>query len=229
MREIRTIIVEEKEYPVTISDECTALQAAYAAGGAIIGVINPEIAHQSLKPADYAVEAADDIDQTLLEQVVRRRNGLPWLIAETDRLLIREFTVLDPLPDEKADGDEFQVFTSGDKLLSYIDNQYTFYGYGIWALVEKNSGLIIGKAGVEGQELGYHIYAPHRGNGYAKEASRTIIRYAFDRLGFDRLYLTVKEDNEPSIRLAERLGFRFSHHKPGRPLDKVCIFELNSI
>lgn len=145
----RMAVVEGKLYSVTISDEQEALSAAYAAGGAIIGFWDRKRGEESLAPAEYVVESLEDIDDELLERVVRRRLRLPWVIAETKRLLIREFTPGDfPAASLEADGPGEEIFRSEETFAAYLACQYRFYEYGIWVLVEKGSGTVIGRAGL---------------------------------------------------------------------------------
>ena len=174
MVEHRTLRLDGREYTVTISDEREALSAAAAAGRAIVGVINKELPDQDLSPCAYAVERAEDIDEEFLLGVLRRRLGLPWVIARTKRLTIREFTASDPLCAEPVDGENGRVFMDRELLAAYIGSQYRVFGYGIWALEETATGEIVGKAGLSDRGLGYHIYAPHRRKGYACEACRAI-------------------------------------------------------
>lgn len=207
MVEHRTLRLDGREYTVTISDEREALSAAAAAGMAIVGVINKELPDQDLSPCTYAVERAEDIDEEFLMGVLRRRLGLPWVIARTKRLTIREFTASDPLCVELVDGENGRVFMDRELLAAYIGNQYRVFGYGIWALEETATGEIVGKAGLSDRGLGYHIYAPHRRKGYACEACRAIIDYARDVLGFETLEIETDASNEASVKTALALGF----------------------
>lgn len=149
MTEKRTVFISGTPYTVTISSEQEVLSAAYAAGGAIIGLWDKNRSGQSLAPADYVVECAEDADEEFLERVVRRRLHMPWIIAETERLVIREFTAEDAahmISEDAGPGDA--IFHSREKLTAYIDSQYRFFEYGIWAVVEKESMAVIGKAGL---------------------------------------------------------------------------------
>ena len=166
------------------------------------------------------MEAADDI---LLEKAVRRQYGLPWIIAQTKRLLIREFTKDDPLEAESAD-DGDGVFSDRARREDYIDNQYRFHECGLWALVLKKSGLIIGKAGITAGELGYHIYGPFRGRGYAFEACSAILGYAEEELGLRHVRIKTGEGNEASVRLAEALGFSRTEDT-GQKSEGILTFE----
>ena len=91
-------------------------------------------------------------------KMYQRKHGIPWEICETERLRIREFSVLDRLDifEEKADEPDYNEL--------YIKNIYGFFGYGIWAVESRETGKIIGKAGIansertDGIELGYEIF-----------------------------------------------------------------------
>ena len=123
---------------------------------------------QTLWDAEY-LAAPDAICPEYLERIVRRHVGLPWIIAETDRLLIREFTLDDiaQMPEEpdvwytEEERAADQVFYDKDKLEAYIKSQYRFYEYGIWAVVRKADGVIVGKAGVTNLEEPEHGESEH--------------------------------------------------------------------
>lgn len=229
MRRIKHAIVNGIEYPVTISDDSMALQAAYAAGGAIIGIWSEEEKkREAYSSCLYLVTSAEDVDEVMLERVVRRRLGLPWIIGETRRLVIREFCHADPLEPvewafelekeklEAGDDDDFSghlTFCLEERRAAYIGGQYYFHECGLWALQEIESGIIVGKAGLTDKELGYHIYPPFRQKGYAFEACEEILRYGREEMGLKEIYLRTGEDNLPSLCLAKRLGFSLSGGK----------------
>lgn len=58
-------------------------------------------------------------------------------------------------------------------------------------------------------EIGYWLAKEMEGRGLITNASRVIIRYAFETLGMHRIELRSSVDNIRSRRIAERLGFRF--------------------
>ena len=222
---VKEVTVEGIRYPVTVSDDNEALLAAAAAGRAIIGIWDPSVRPlgAGFDACLYLVcemEAADDM---LLEKAVRRQYGLPWIIAQTKRLLIREFTKDDPLEAESAD-DGDGVFSDRARREDYIDNQYRFHECGLWALVLKKSGLIIGKAGITAGELGDHIYGPFRGRGYAFEACSAILGYAEEELGLRLVRIKTGEGNEASVRLAEALGFSRTEDT-GQKSEGILTFE----
>lgn len=210
---IKEVMVDGRLCPVTISDEKQALQAAYAAGGAIVGIWGPDTSGFDL--CLYLVTDPEAVTERLLERAARRRLNLPWHIAETKRLLIREFTPSDPLePESEYDGDG--VFSNWEKREAYRRSQYRFAECGLWALVDKHRDVIVGKAGITDGELGYHIYPEYRGLGYAKEACRAILAYGAEELGLETLSLKVKKENAASLALAEKLGFSHQEERDGQ-------------
>lgn len=58
-------------------------------------------------------------------------------------------------------------------------------------------------------ELGYWIGEEYWGNGYAAEASKALIRHAFDDLDVSVIYATYKVGNNQSKRVLEKLGFKY--------------------
>ena len=61
--------------------------------------------------------------------------------------------------------------------------------------------------------IGIMIYKPERGKGYAKEAIALFTDYAFSHLGLHQVFCDISEDNLPSIKLFESLGFKFVGRK----------------
>ena len=81
-----------------------------------------------------------------------------------------------------------------------------------FALVEKESGLVLGVAGLnredtDAAELHYWIRTDHAGRGLTTEAGRALIEWARDALHLSRLTLWAGTENHASRRVAEKLGF----------------------
>jgi RimJ/RimL family protein N-acetyltransferase len=95
----------------------------------------------------------------------------------------------------------------------YIEKVYAFFEFGVWTVILKESGEVIGRAGIsvrEGYdipELGYVFGVPWQGKGLAKEVCEGILKYAKEELEIMRLQVLIQEGNEASIRLAQKLGF----------------------
>jgi RimJ/RimL family protein N-acetyltransferase len=88
-------------------------------------------------------------------------------------------------------------------------------GYGVWAVEEKATGAFAGRAGLHnpdgwpGPEVGWTFGRPFWGKGYATEAGRAAMNYAFDVLGWGHIISVIHPENIRSIRVAERLGMAY--------------------
>jgi ribosomal-protein-alanine N-acetyltransferase len=71
-----------------------------------------------------------------------------------------------------------------------------------------NCGIRILSAEDREAEFGCELDARHWGQGYATEAGRAMLRFAFDDLGLHRVRAECVADNTASARMLERLGFR---------------------
>lgn len=109
---------------------------------------------------------------------------------------------------------------------------YQVDGYGMLVITEKKSGRAIGLAGLvkrnqsDTMELGYALMPDSYGKGYANEASKAIISWSFDILGFDKLKAAVKRQNAYSIRVLDQLGFQ-EDPTAANPDKSAMIFILN--
>ena len=185
-----------------------------------------EISGKTIYHADMVVQGFDELDAEFFLRVYRRHFGLPWTIAQTERLLIREsipedfhalysiyqepgITAYMPgLPGTKEE--ERETFQA------YISHMYPFYGYGMWTVIEGSSGKIIGRAGLENAEyqgesileLGYMISREYQRQGYGMESVRAILHYGFAELGAEKIYARIHENNRESLRLIEKLSFQ---------------------
>lgn len=169
----------------------------------------------------YAVESLAELDIEYLERVRRRYNHIPWDIGETDRCLIRELSLSD-LPalyelyakPGMTDYVEplYDYETELEYQKAYIENMYGFYEYGMWLVFSRETGKLIGRAGLEHDELGYMIAPELQNLGYATEVCRFIIDYARENTDFEELYCRIDERNTASVRLAKKLGFTNSGH-----------------
>jgi RimJ/RimL family protein N-acetyltransferase len=93
-------------------------------------------------------------------------------------------------------------------------DRYDRDGHGLWAMVLKKSGEVIGDCGctlqeVEGREeleIGYHVRRDQWGRGFATEAARACMEYAFGKLGAARVISIIRPENVASRRVAEKNG-----------------------
>jgi [ribosomal protein S5]-alanine N-acetyltransferase len=92
--------------------------------------------------------------------------------------------------------------------------RYAEHGHGLYAVVLKATGDVIGDCGLVTQqidggpelEVGYHLRRDQWGHGYATEAVRGCMQYAFRTLGAAKVISLIQPENLPSRRVAERNG-----------------------
>ena len=141
---------------------------------------------------------------------------------ETARLLLRPFTHDDVDSMFAIIGDPvtmqyYPCAFSREDALEWIERNLKRYkndGHGLMAMVLKSNSEMIGDCGiarqnVEGEimlEVGYHLRRDCWGHGYATEAARACMGYAFRELGAARVVSLIRPENVPSRRVAERNG-----------------------
>ncbi len=141
---------------------------------------------------------------------------------ETTRLLLRGLRPedLDAYADMYSDPEVMRFLETGEPLdrsaawrsMALHLGHWQLRGFGQWALIEREGGEMAGRAGLwqpegwPGLEVGWVLRRSHWGHGYATEAARAAIGYAFDVLGADKVISLIRPDNHRSIRVAERLG-----------------------
>lgn len=142
------------------------------------------------------------------------------LPADTTRLRFRpyeydDFAVVKAIFDDEAARRFYPGMADDDAIAAWIADNHQRYcddGFGLWAVVEKSSDVLIGDCGltyqnVEGEqllELGYHIRADRRGNGFALEAARSALKFGLERVE-DLVCSIVAPDNTASIAVASKL------------------------
>lgn len=193
----------------------------------VIAYDNRKLEKQDLFKADLLIEELGSINLRLLSNIYMRFHKEPVVIAETDRLFIREMKLsdldelyrlyepasitrfLEPLYESRQEEEEF--------LEAYIKCMYGFYGYGMWALVDKNSNRLIGRAGLDNREvdgeiqieLGYMVGVPYQRQGYAYEAAVSILKFAVNELECEFVNCFVNKNNTASAALLKKLGFKY--------------------
>lgn len=176
-----------------------------------------------LPQVDIIVEGFEEVDYDFFEKIYQRHHNLPWTILETERLVVRELELSDidalfELYSYEGMTDYMEgLYTYEEEYeyqKAYIANMYRFFGYGMWLVFEKETGTLVGRAGVEHREelegeleLGYAIGTPWQGRGYAKEVCLGILQYVRDELGFEEICSLVEPKNKVSVHLLEKWGF----------------------
>jgi RimJ/RimL family protein N-acetyltransferase len=87
-------------------------------------------------------------------------------------------------------------------------------GFGLWAVEERDRGVLVGRVGCwrpevwPGLEIAWTLRRAYWGLGYATEAARAALDVAFSRLGQTHVISMIHSENQPSIRVAQRLRMR---------------------
>jgi RimJ/RimL family protein N-acetyltransferase len=143
-------------------------------------------------------------------------------VLETGRLILREFCPddVDALADVLSDAETMRFYpapfdrTGVGEWIERNRLRYTTNGFGLWAMVLKSSGEMIGDCGLVQQEMdgeklveiGYHVRRDLWRNGFATEAARACRDFGFSKLEAERLISLIRTENQPSRRVAEKAG-----------------------
>ena len=150
------------------------------------------------------------------------------MIIETERLFMRELTQDDyeslcMILQDPAVMYAYEGPFRDDEVQAWIDRQFHRYetdGFGLWAVVLKDSGEMIGQCGITMQEygggqvpeIGYLFQKAYWHHGYASEAAVACREYAFTHLGVETVYSIIRDTNIPSQNVAKRNGMTCVAH-----------------
>lgn len=145
-------------------------------------------------------------------------------ILETKRLVLREMeeTDYEALCRMLQDPEVMYAYEhafSDEEAWGWLHNQIRRYreeGFGLWAVILKESGEMIGQCGLTLQpygeervvEVGYLFQKAYWHQGYAIEAAMACRDYAFKTLKIPSVYSIIRDNNLASQRVAERNGMR---------------------
>ena len=175
---------------------------------------------------DLIVESFEEVEADFLIKLWHHKNGLPCLIADTERTVIRELCgkdidevikisrqehILKFVEDGRVPENEQR-----EKLLAYMENIYRFYDFGIWGIFEKKTGILIGVISLDllkttenvEYEVGFFIRKEKLGLGFAKETLDAVVYYAKNKLEALRLIAITDKENIGAVKLLEKCGFK---------------------
>jgi RimJ/RimL family protein N-acetyltransferase len=131
-----------------------------------------------------------------------------------------------------------------DMMLERIEAHFARYGWGYWALEERNSGTLIGLCGLmyvsfeafftPTVEISWRLATKWQSKGLAREAAEAVLNFGFESLELDRIVAFTAAENAPSLALMERLGMRkigeFNNPKlpEGHDLRRNLVYELRA-
>lgn len=144
------------------------------------------------------------------------------MVLETKRLILREMTQSDfPSLCKILQNDDVMYAYEGAfnnaEVQFWLDKQienYEEYGFGLWAVILKEIGIMIGQCGLTTQdynggkvlEVGYLFQKEYWHHGYASEAAIACKEYAFDKMNAKEVYSIIRDTNIPSQNVATRNG-----------------------
>jgi len=143
----------------------------------------------------------------------------------TDRLELTEFGPRDVgLVKALVEAGDYTALPPGtpsqpsevDRWLADGVHQHRREGAGVHLMMaERSSGDLVGAISLfktdweaRSSEVGYGVRPDRRGRGYASEAVVALARWALAEAGLQRIQLCAITENEPSLRVAEKAGFR---------------------
>lgn len=104
--------------------------------------------------------------------------------------------------------------TGAWRALAEILGHWELRGYGLWAVEDRSTGELLGRVGLynpegwPGLEVGWLIDRSRWGEGFAAEAGRVSLEYAFREMNAPDVISVIHPANAASIRVAEKLGGR---------------------
>jgi len=154
-------------------------------------------------------------------------------IIETERLILREIDIendIDPWIEMMSDEDTVRYIggktmdlAQSWRAMAMMIGHMHIRGFSFMSVVEKATGDWIGRIGhwsPEGwpePEVGWTVHPRYTRRGYAKEASKACVDYAFDTLGWDRVIHVIAHGNIASEKTAEAIGSKRLYEIDGIP------------
>jgi RimJ/RimL family protein N-acetyltransferase len=156
---------------------------------------------------------------------------------ETERLAMRGFAPGDVESFAGFYASEASRFVGGPedrvatwKRIAAYAGSWMLRGYGKFVVEEKASGRTVGIVGPnypEGwpePEIGWTVLPEFQGRGYAGEAAKRALAFAYDQLGWTTAMSAIFPGNERSFKLAERLGAQHEGAKEVKPYGLLEVY-----
>lgn len=146
---------------------------------------------------------------------------------ETDRLILRRFEYSDNeamlkywVADEKIQSMYSEpVYSTKEDVKNLLDKYIASYkqnNYYRWAIIEKSSNECIGQIAyflVDDKnnfaEIEYCIGSSFQCNGFATEATKSVVSFGFNKINLHKVQICTKTINQPSKRVIEKCGFTY--------------------
>jgi len=163
------------------------------------------------------------------------------IMLESDRLIFRKITANDfndlavMLRDAEIMAAWEHTF-SDEQIHKWIETQVSRYQkeiVGYFAAISKDTGAFVGQMGLMWNdfdelrvlEIGYMLKREYWNMGYASEGAAALAQYAFDVIGINKVYASIRPENIRSIRVAEKIGMiaegSFIKHYNGKDMEHI--------
>jgi RimJ/RimL family protein N-acetyltransferase len=163
------------------------------------------------------------------------------VVLETDRLMVRRLTLDDAEFVFRLVNDPSWLRFIGDKGVRTLDDarnylrtgpldMYQRYGFGLFRVEPKESGVPIGMCGLikrdtlPDADIGYAFLPEYRGKGYAVEAANAVLSFGDRTIGLKRILAITSIDNDSSVRVLEKIGMKFQQLLVLSEKDTVKVF-----
>jgi ribosomal-protein-alanine N-acetyltransferase len=156
-------------------------------------------------------------------------------IQETERLIIREFTMedFDDLNAMNSDPEVTKYILgrpfSAEESMNYLKSYLEFYkkktGLGVFAAIEKETGSFLGWVCLrpfhtdDEIELGYRLNQKSWGKGYATELAKTMVAYGFKKLNLKEIIAIVVPANKNSKNVLSKAGLKYLRNMDYKSVD----------
>lgn len=155
----------------------------------------------------------------------------------TQRLVLREYRLedFDDFAAHLADPDSTAIGAADRRtawrLFGCHAGGWLLQGAGWWSVELAETGQVVAGVGAFFREaapeieIGWHTYRAFRGKGIASEAAAEAVRYAFEVRGELSVNALITAGNEPSIRVAKRIGMKYAAETElfGEPIGRYTL------
>lgn len=194
-------------------------------GGLVLIALSDENSIFSVK-ADLVIFELAHLDADTIFQVWCHAKGLPYVIGETEALLVRELAKEDVSDFVKIKREEhiraflsengLSVAEEEERLNAYIRTVYSFYGFGIYGLFLKAENKLIGAVSLDVKnstgevlpEVGFFLSDCYLGKGYGIMGLELLLNFAFSTFEMEKLVSVTAASNIRALNLLVRAGFK---------------------
>lgn len=220
---MKEMSLSRKRNCLFITDDVKTFQSLQAENQFVLVYLHALNYSLSFPEAPYLMEHPEELGVEYLERIFRRFCYLPWNILETQHCMVRE-TVEEDVPcffeiysepqiTEYMEGLYPTVEEETEYTTKYRKYMYEFYEHGVWTILYKKTGEIMGRAGIairqgyEEPEICFMTAVPFQRKGYTMEVVKAVMEYGRENFGYEQYIAFSHPENEVSKHLLERLGF----------------------